>query len=63
MIHPILNAIISTDPVFFEKIYNQGLDLILNAKNNRVAQLIYAHASQYKEISLKKNCLLSSLTS
>ena len=58
MIHPILNAIISTDPVFFEKIYNQGLDLILNAKNNRVAQLIYAHASQYKGDKFKEELLV-----
>lgn len=58
MIHPILNAIISTDPVFFEKVYNQGLDLILNAKNNRVAQLIYAHASQYKGDKFKEELLV-----
>lgn len=58
MIHPILNAIIATDPIFFEKIYNQGLDLILNAKNNRVAQLVYAHASQYKGDKFKEELLV-----
>ena len=60
MIHPIINAL-KSDPVFLEKIYSQARDIVLNSKGNRISQLVFAHASQYKGEQYKEEFIVEFL--
>lgn len=60
MIHPIINAL-KSDPVFLDKLYKQAESMILNAKDNRVAQVVFAHARQYNGDKYKEELLVEFL--
>jgi len=47
LMHPVVNALMSSDPVLVQRLVSQVTSLLMSMPTNRVAQLVYAHATQY----------------